>query len=97
MECKWYEFMTLYTMSDMCANNKIVLTCKMTLVYHEIAYVWRVMQGLRHYNYDTVPCLHSVGSFNLYWNLKGVHSYAFKNYFRDMDETLVEFNKYNKQ
>ena len=33
-----------------------------------------------------------MGDFNLDWNLKGVHSYAFKNYFRDMDEVLGEFN-----
>jgi hypothetical protein len=33
-----------------------------------------------------------MGDFNLDWNMKGVHSYAFKNYFRDMDEVLGEFN-----
>ena len=33
-----------------------------------------------------------LGDFNLDWNLKGVHGYAFKNYFRDMDEELSEFN-----
>jgi hypothetical protein len=33
-----------------------------------------------------------VGDFNLDCNMKGVHSYAFKNYFRDMDEALGKFN-----
>jgi hypothetical protein len=33
-----------------------------------------------------------MGDFNLDWNLQGLHSYASKNYFRDMDEWFGEFN-----
>jgi hypothetical protein len=29
---------------------------------------------------------------NLDWNLKGVHSYAFKKYFRDMEEAIGDLN-----
>lgn len=33
-----------------------------------------------------------LGDFNLDWRMKGLHSYPFKNYFRELDTELADFN-----
>ena len=33
-----------------------------------------------------------LGDFNLDWRMKGIHSYHFKNYFRELDTELADFN-----